>query len=80
MAYRVGPKGQVVVPRHIRDLLGIVPGDEVDVDLVGDEVRIRRRHGVEALLGLAVDGASTADLEAVRARERTRDRAREQRA
>lgn len=74
MAYRVGPKGQVVVPRHIRDLLGIVPGDEVDVDLVGQEVRIRRRQGLQALLGVAADGATTADLEA----ERALDRAREQ--
>lgn len=72
MAYRVGPKGQVVVPRHIREVLGIVPGDEVDVDLVGSEVRIRRRQGLGALLGIAADGAATTDLDAERAAERRR--------
>lgn len=75
MAYRVGPKGQVVVPKHIRETLGISPGDEVDVDAIDGEVRIRRRSALRALLGIAADGASTTDLEASRARERARDRA-----
>jgi AbrB family looped-hinge helix DNA binding protein len=42
----VGPKGQVVIPKEIRDYLGIAPGDEVDVALDGDAVRFvpsRRR-------------------------------------
>lgn len=40
--YRVGPKGQVVVPKAIRDQIGLEPGHEVDVELVGAEIRIRR--------------------------------------
>lgn len=40
--YRVGPKGQVVVPKAIRDQIGLEPGHDVDVELVGDEIRIRR--------------------------------------
>lgn len=74
VSYRVGPKGQVVVPKHIRETLGISPGDEVDVDLVDGAVRIRRRRTLDSLLGIAADGASTADLETERARERARDR------
>ncbi|MDP2709798.1 MAG: AbrB/MazE/SpoVT family DNA-binding domain-containing protein [Solirubrobacteraceae bacterium] len=73
MSYRVGPKGQVVVPKHIRETLGIAPGDEVDVDVIDGEVRIRRRSAMRTLLGIAATGASTADLEASRARERARD-------
>lgn len=41
MTYRVGPKGQVVLPKRIRDRLGIRPGDEVEVSAEGQEVRIR---------------------------------------
>lgn len=74
MSYRVGPKGQVVVPKHIREILGISPGDEVDVELIDGAVQIRPRRALDSLLGIAVDGASTADLEASRARERARDR------
>lgn len=28
---RVGPKGQAVIPKAVRDKVGIRPGDEVDV-------------------------------------------------
>jgi AbrB family looped-hinge helix DNA binding protein len=34
-------KGQIVVPKEIRDKLGIAPGREVSVELVGDHVEIR---------------------------------------
>jgi len=40
--YRVGPKGQVVVPKAIRDQIGLEPGHSLDVELVGAEIRIRR--------------------------------------
>lgn len=40
--YRVGPKGQVVVPKAIRDEIGLRPGDEVEVALEGEEIRVRR--------------------------------------
>lgn len=33
---RVGPKGQVVVPKSIRQALGITPGDRVVISLEGD--------------------------------------------
>jgi AbrB family looped-hinge helix DNA binding protein len=51
MTYKVGPKGQVVIPKSIRDELGIEPGDEVTVEQEGDEIRIRRVADVRALRG-----------------------------
>lgn len=40
--YKVGPKGQVVVPKAIRDEIGLEPGHEVEVELDGEEIRVRR--------------------------------------
>ena len=34
-------KGQIIVPKEIRDKLGIVPGRDLSVELVGDHVEIR---------------------------------------
>lgn len=53
MTYKVGPKGQVVVPKAIRDRLGIMPGDEVVIDEVDGEIRIRRKPALERLIGIA---------------------------
>jgi AbrB family looped-hinge helix DNA binding protein len=35
---RIGPKGQVVLPKEVRDRLGIAPGDRVVVDVEDGEV------------------------------------------
>lgn len=40
MIQRVGPKGQVVIPKAIRDELGWEPGSIVDVERDGLTVRI----------------------------------------
>jgi AbrB family looped-hinge helix DNA binding protein len=65
MTYKVGPKGQVVLPKAIRDELGIEPGDEVEVERAGDEIRIRRVDDDFELLGCLahVPGLSTKALE-----------------
>jgi AbrB family looped-hinge helix DNA binding protein len=42
MTHKVGVKGQVVIPKAIRERIGIRPGDEVSFDSDGEEVRIRR--------------------------------------
>jgi AbrB family looped-hinge helix DNA binding protein len=42
MTNRVGPKGQVVIPQHLRIQLGIKPGDEVIFWLEGDQLRAKR--------------------------------------
>ncbi|HEY2717375.1 MAG TPA: AbrB/MazE/SpoVT family DNA-binding domain-containing protein [Solirubrobacterales bacterium] len=42
MTHKVGIKGQVVIPKAIRDEIGIKPGDEVTFEPNGSEVRVRR--------------------------------------
>ena len=51
MTQRVGPKGQVVIPKEIRDELGLQPGAEVELDRDGETVRIRSA-GAAATRGL----------------------------
>ena len=38
----VGPKGQVVIPKRIRDSLGLKPGVEVTIELRGEEVVVSK--------------------------------------
>ena len=38
MTSTVGAKGQVVIPKRIRDHANLHPGDEVEFELRGDEV------------------------------------------
>jgi len=43
---KLGPKGQVVIPKEIRETLKIGPGDEVFFELRGEEVVVRpKRRG-----------------------------------
>jgi AbrB family looped-hinge helix DNA binding protein len=38
-------KGQVTIPQDIRERLGLLPWSEVEFDVVGDSVRIRKKQG-----------------------------------
>lgn len=83
MTHRVGAKGQVVIPKGIRDEIGIEPGDEVTFEAAGTEVRMRRvrddpdRRGraIKALRGTWKDapGSTPAELLDERRRERERE-------
>ncbi len=80
MTHKVGVKGQVVIPKAIRDEIGIRPGDEVVFEPDGKDVRVRRvtddakahRERIEALRGVWADipGLGTDDLLTARREER----------
>ena len=47
MTTRLGAKGQVVIPKAVRDRAGLQPGDEVEIDIDGDTVvvtAVRRKR------------------------------------
>ncbi|MDA2955696.1 MAG: AbrB/MazE/SpoVT family DNA-binding domain-containing protein [Actinomycetota bacterium] len=52
MAQKIGPKGQVVIPKKFRDELGIEPGDEVEVSLSENGVLIQSVHTTKTLRGM----------------------------
>jgi AbrB family looped-hinge helix DNA binding protein len=70
---RVGPKGQVVIPKELRDELGIEPGDEVSFWRHEDHVALRPERSRPSLRG-RFKGSRLAE---VLAAERAADRARE---
>lgn len=51
---RVTSKGQITVPKVVRDRLGIQPGDDLLFDIRANRVEVipRRRQGVTELAGL----------------------------
>ncbi|WP_172600068.1 AbrB/MazE/SpoVT family DNA-binding domain-containing protein [Sulfuricystis multivorans] len=54
MLATVTDKGQVTVPKAIRDRIGIVPGSRLDFELMSDgSLRVRvLAHGADNLFGL----------------------------
>jgi AbrB family looped-hinge helix DNA binding protein len=73
MTHRVGPKGQVVIPKDLRDELGIEPGDEINFWRDGDHVALRPARDRRALQGRFEGSALTDDLTAQRRADRTRE-------
>jgi AbrB family looped-hinge helix DNA binding protein len=74
MTHRVGPKGQVVIPKELRDEFGIEPGDEVSFWRHDDHVALRPAHRRPPLRGRFVGGHLSSILEAERAADEARER------
>jgi AbrB family looped-hinge helix DNA binding protein len=62
----------VVIPKAMRDRLGIAPGDEVEFELEDDAVRVGRVSQRESLKGHFAGFGLTKALEADHRRERAR--------
>ena len=71
MSATVTAKGQITIPKRVRDTLGLVPGSKVDFDinergevvLLNDGRDYRRR--LERLRGIAGPGLTTDELMAL---------------
>lgn len=73
MTHRVGPKGQVVIPKGLRDELGIEPGDEVSFWRDGDHVSVRPTRHRPPLRGRFRGSPLSDELAADRAADRARE-------
>ncbi|MGI9034106.1 MAG: AbrB/MazE/SpoVT family DNA-binding domain-containing protein [Acidimicrobiales bacterium] len=73
MTHRVGAKGQIVIPKELREELGLRPGDEVNFWQEGDHVAVRPARTMRPLQGRFRGSGLVEELE----RERRADRRRE---
>jgi AbrB family looped-hinge helix DNA binding protein len=73
---RINTKGQVTIPNKIRNQLGLLPHTEVEFEMAGDHVRLRKagrttavdargRKAIEALRGSADIRMSTDEIMAL---------------
>jgi len=69
MTHRIGAKGQVVIPKRIRDEAGLVPGSEVDVRLEDGRVVLVAADAHRPLAGRYRASGMAARLLDERARE-----------
>ena len=72
MATKITSKGQVTIPKPVRDHLGIVPGSEVEFRLSADgSIVIEKADGTRQpsrfakLVGIAGPGLSTDEIMAI---------------
>ncbi|HEX6909546.1 MAG TPA: AbrB/MazE/SpoVT family DNA-binding domain-containing protein [Longimicrobium sp.] len=70
---RITTKGQVTIPVHIRERLGLLPNTEVEFVMDGDAVRLQKaqagsrrgRRIVEHMRGRATSGMTTDEIMAL---------------
>jgi len=69
MTHRIGSKGQVVIPKDLRDRTGLHPGTEVEFELDGTRVVVVSRPPRSCLGGRFRKSGMAEGLLADRARE-----------
>lgn len=69
MTSKVGQKGQVVIPKAIRDQVQLHPGDEVEVGMQDNRIIITARRHADALGGKFAHSGMAARLLEDRAQE-----------
>jgi len=69
MTQKMGAKGQVVIPKDLREQIGIGPGDGVTFEPIDDGIVVRRVRGRTSLRGRFAKSGMAARLLADRGRE-----------
>ena len=69
MTHRVGAKGQVVIPKDLRERAGLVPGADVEFALDGKSVSIKAAESSHELGGRFARSGMAARLLDDRSRE-----------
>ncbi len=65
---QINPQGQITIPLDIQQQLGLLPGTEIEIVVVGDTVQLRKKDDhrasrlVEAMRGKATKRLSTQDI------------------
>lgn len=70
---RITSKGQVTIPQDIREQLGLLPNTEVEFEIDGDAVRVKKAAGrdarrargralIEHMRGRATSGLTTDEI------------------
>ena len=73
MTHRVGPKGQVVIPKELRDRFSIKPGDQVRFWDCEDHVALGPAQSPQSLRGRFRGAGLSQALENERQAERDRE-------
>jgi AbrB family looped-hinge helix DNA binding protein len=60
---KMSSKGQVVIPRELRDRLGLKAGDYLLVQLEDDEVKLRKIEPIERFKGILRKSMNDSELE-----------------
>ncbi len=69
MTQRMGAKGQVVIPKDLREQIGIGPGDDVAFEPVEDGIVVRRASERASLRGRFAKSGMAARLLEDRSKE-----------
>lgn len=66
---QINPQGQITIPPEIQQQLGLIPGTEVHLEIVGDGFQVRKKPAqgrgtllVEALRGKAIKLMNTHEI------------------
>ncbi|MGG6267520.1 AbrB/MazE/SpoVT family DNA-binding domain-containing protein [Leptolyngbya sp. AN03gr2] len=72
---QVNEQGQVTIPAEVRERLGFVPGTEVELEVVGDKLEIRKKSRPESIEEWVerVKGSSTSGMTTNEIMQLTRD-------